>query len=124
MIQPVQRGRCSAPRSRVLAGLLCLALAASPAVAAARDLPDGGKLYHVDCYRLQDAVAEAATLGLEELFDQGIVLIEWADRIAPLLPERRLDIELLDAGPGHRRISLIDSREPSAAVPKKIAVSA
>lgn len=88
------------------------------------ELPDGARLYHVDCYRLQDPVAEAAALGLEELFDQGIVLIEWAGRIAPLLPERRLDIELLDAGPGHRRISLIDSRMPSPADPQKIAVSA
>ena len=70
------------------------------------DLPEGGKLFHVDCYRLNDAVEEARMLGLEELFDEGIALIEWADRIAPLLPERRLDIELEDAGPGRRRIRM------------------
>ncbi|NOX62743.1 MAG: tRNA (adenosine(37)-N6)-threonylcarbamoyltransferase complex ATPase subunit type 1 TsaE [Chloroflexi bacterium] len=71
------------------------------------DLPDGGKLFHVDCYRLNNAVEEAKMLGLEELFDEGVVLIEWADRIAPLLPKRRLDIKLEDAGPGHRRIQLL-----------------
>ena len=74
------------------------------------DLPDGGILFHVDCYRLDDAETEAAALGLEELFDQGIVLIEWADRIASLLPDERIDVELHDAGPGHRQIMVTDHR--------------
>ncbi len=56
------------------------------------DLPDGGKLYHVDCYRLHDPVPEAIALGLEDLFDDGIVVIEWADRILPILPQQRIDI--------------------------------
>lgn len=70
------------------------------------DLPDGSTLFHVDCYRLDDAVGEAIMLGLEELFEQGIVVIEWADRIAPLLPDDCIDIELIDAGPGRRRIHI------------------
>ena len=74
------------------------------------DLPDGGTLFHVDCYRLQKPEVEAIALGLEELFDQGIVLIEWADRIASLLPDERIDVELHDAGPGHRRIVMTDKR--------------
>lgn len=74
------------------------------------ELPGGGLLFHIDCYRLQKPVEEARNLGLEELFDQGIVLIEWADRILPLLPDARLDIELADAGPGRRRITLTDRR--------------
>lgn len=74
------------------------------------DLAGGGRLYHVDCYRLDDAMREAKALGLEELFDDGIVLIEWADRILPLLPTARIDIEMADAGPGHRRITLTDRR--------------
>ena len=52
-------------------------------------LPDGATLYHVDLYRLNDPVQEAIDLGIEELFDAGIVVIEWADRIASLLPRRR-----------------------------------
>lgn len=74
------------------------------------DLPDGSVLYHVDCYRLDDAEGEAKGLGLEELFDQGIVLIEWADRIAPLLPAERVEIAATDAGPGRRMIRLHDLR--------------
>lgn len=74
------------------------------------DLPGGGVLFHVDCYRLQEAETEARQLGLGELFDQGIVLIEWADRIPALLPPARIDIYLSDAGPGCRRIELHDLR--------------
>ncbi len=77
------------------------------------DLADGGILFHVDCYRLEAPEAEAVALGLEELFDQGIVLIEWADRIASLLPDERIDVELSDAGPGHRKITVTDLRPPT-----------
>ena len=70
------------------------------------DLPDGGRLYHVDCYRLNDAVAEAIDLGLEELFDEGVVVIEWADRIEPILPARRIDVRLEHAGDTRRRITV------------------
>ena len=47
------------------------------------DLP----VYHFDCYRLEDA-DELFSLGYEEYFyGEGVVLIEWADRIKPLLPD-------------------------------------
>ncbi len=74
------------------------------------DLPAGGILFHVDCYRLEDPEPEAVALGLEELFDLGIVLIEWADRIPSLLPDERVDVELQDAGPGNRQITVTDRR--------------
>ena len=74
------------------------------------DLPDGGRLYHVDCYRLNDPVPEALALGLEELFEEGVVVIEWADRIAPILPSRRIDIHLEHAGDDRRRIAIDDHR--------------
>jgi tRNA threonylcarbamoyladenosine biosynthesis protein TsaE len=74
------------------------------------NLPDGSTLFHVDCYRLQNPELEAVALGLEELFDLGIVLIEWANRIASLLPDERVDVELQDAGPGHRQIRITDRR--------------
>jgi len=70
------------------------------------DLPHGGKLFHVDCYRLQHAVSEAVALGLEELFDEGIVVIEWADRIESILPEDRIDIHFEHVGEGQRRITV------------------
>lgn len=71
-------------------------------------LPGGGTLYHADTYRLGDPLAEAEAMGLGEIFeDEGIVLIEWAERVEELLPETRLWIELAYAGEEGRRITLV-----------------
>jgi len=44
-------------------------------------------VYHFDCYRLNDA-SDLISLGYEEYFyGEGIVLIEWAERVETLLPE-------------------------------------
>jgi tRNA threonylcarbamoyladenosine biosynthesis protein TsaE len=72
------------------------------------DLPDGGKLFHVDVYRLHNALPEAIALGLEELFDEGIVVIEWADRITPILPDDRIDVHFEYVGDHQRRITIDD----------------
>jgi len=74
------------------------------------DLPDGGSLFHVDVYRLHNAVPEAIALGLEELFDLGIVVIEWADRIQPILPDARIEVHLEHRGDNQRQITLLDRR--------------
>ena len=51
-------------------------------------------LLHGDAYRLRPG--EAEDIGLEELVEgwPGLVLIEWADRVAELLPDDRLRVEL------------------------------
>jgi tRNA threonylcarbamoyladenosine biosynthesis protein TsaE len=62
--------------------------------------PPAPPLYHIDVYRLDRAVREVMALGLDDyLLGDGVCLIEWADRIAPALPEERLWITLrhLDA---------------------------
>jgi tRNA threonylcarbamoyl adenosine modification protein YjeE len=65
-------------------------------------------LVHIDTYRLGDtpeaALAEAVNLGMEEILadaampdshsDGAIVVIEWAERIAKLLPPNTLYIQL------------------------------
>lgn len=49
---------------------------------------------HLDVYRL-NSFQEVIDLGFEEFLDpQSVVLIEWGDAIAPLLPRRHLEIEL------------------------------
>lgn len=40
------------------------------------------QLAHADLYRLE-RTAELADLGLEELLEEGVVAVEWGDRIAP-----------------------------------------
>lgn len=43
-------------------------------------------LYHFDCYRMESP-REAIEIGLEEyLYDDGISVIEWPERIASLIP--------------------------------------
>ena len=52
-------------------------------------------LYHIDVYRLDEAVHEAMALGLDDyLLGDGVCLIEWADRISSALPGERLWITL------------------------------
>ncbi len=50
-------------------------------------------VWHFDLYRLARP-EEAWELGLEDAFADGISLIEWPERLGPLLPARRLDIAL------------------------------
>jgi tRNA threonylcarbamoyladenosine biosynthesis protein TsaE len=53
-----------------------------------------GRVYHIDLYRL-DRAEQAATLGLDEIFDrEAVVLIEWGERFPQLLPEDRIEIRL------------------------------
>lgn len=67
---------------------------------------DSAMLYHLDCYRLQDA-QEAETIGLDDILDaQPILLVEWAERIEAALPEERLWIELRVVEETRRSFSL------------------
>jgi tRNA threonylcarbamoyladenosine biosynthesis protein TsaE len=53
--------------------------------------PGRAPLYHIDLFRLDEAVAEALAFGLEEyLYGDGVCLIEWAERAAPIVPAERL----------------------------------
>ena len=63
-------------------------------------------LYHVDAYRLAGP-NEAHTFGLDEyLYGDGVTLIEWGERVEPLLPAERLDITLSYGDTGERTIVL------------------
>jgi len=50
-------------------------------------------LWHFDLYRLDEA-GDVWELGLEEALDGGVLLVEWPDRIAGLLPNSALTIQL------------------------------
>ena len=64
----------------------------------------GGRLpvYHMDAYRLGRA-QELLDIGAEEYFyGEGLTVVEWADRVAEILPEERLDIRLSATDEGRR----------------------
>jgi tRNA threonylcarbamoyladenosine biosynthesis protein TsaE len=58
------------------------------------DLP----VAHVDVYRLE-RVQELHDLGFEELLDGRVVLIEWGESVAAVLPRDRVEVTL-EPGPG------------------------
>jgi tRNA threonylcarbamoyladenosine biosynthesis protein TsaE len=60
-----------------------------------------GAVWHVDAYRLK-AADEIWELGFEEALAEGIVLIEWPERLGAHLPRRRLDLTLTTDGAGRR----------------------
>lgn len=63
-------------------------------------------VHHVDAYRTQ-SLAEVMDLGLPELFDEGgVTVIEWADKLEPLLPARTVRVHIDGLGDEPRRITL------------------
>ena len=52
-----------------------------------------GPIWHLDLYRL-DSPEQVWELGFEDALAGGISLIEWPERIGPLLLTRRLDVTL------------------------------
>ncbi len=64
----------------------------------------GGRVYHIDLYRL-DKAEQVATLGLDEIFDrEAVVLIEWGERFPELMPRPRMEIRLTAVGDDDRQI--------------------
>jgi tRNA threonylcarbamoyladenosine biosynthesis protein TsaE len=59
------------------------------------------KLYHVDLYRLE--AREVPDLGLEELAEDGVMAIEWADRL-PARFRDAIDVRITDRGGDLREI--------------------
>ncbi len=61
-----------------------------------------GAVWHFDLFRLSHA-QEALELGIEDAFAEGIVLIEWPERLGALLPAQRLDVRLAVPADGDAR---------------------
>ena len=71
------------------------------------ELPDGGRLYHLDLYRIS-GVNAALAFGVDEFLDdpQGISLIEWPDRIDGILPENAICVEIEHLSDCKRRLTI------------------
>jgi tRNA threonylcarbamoyladenosine biosynthesis protein TsaE len=63
-------------------------------------------VYHVDLYRL-DSARDAATLGLDELFDgPALVIVEWGERFPELMPLGHIEIRLRTLADDQREIEI------------------
>jgi tRNA threonylcarbamoyladenosine biosynthesis protein TsaE len=68
----------------------------------------GGRLpvYHLDAYRVAGS-ADFEAIGFPELLEEkGIVVVEWASRIAPLLPQKRIEVRITTTGIEEREIAI------------------
>ena len=61
-------------------------------------------IYHMDMYRLSKQ--ELAVFPLEDYLDQGLCLIEWADRVRDRLPAATQEIHLKITGLAQRTIKI------------------
>ena len=84
------------------------------------DAPSAGPIrtavFHLDAYRVGGPSGETAAddleaVGFSELLDQGgVVVVEWADRVADLLPATTVTVRLTATGRASRRIEIDDRR--------------
>ena len=60
-------------------------------------------IYHFDAYRLKDS-DEFLELGVDEYFDsEGISFVEWAERVADVIPEDHVEISIFPIEETSRR---------------------
>ena len=64
--------------------------------------PAGCFIFHIDLFRMGAPEAELSDLGIDEMLENGIVVIEWAERAGTALPRPRLEISIEATGPESR----------------------
>ena len=68
-------------------------------------------VYHVDLYRLH-RVREVEDLGWDELISSsGVALIEWAQKVLPLLPKERMEVHFEWLNAVERKLMLVGRGE-------------
>lgn len=63
-------------------------------------------MFHLDLYRIEDAADALAGGLLDERQLEGVVLVEWAERLGRALPTSRLDVVIGGTGDEPRRIAI------------------
>lgn len=77
---------------------------------------DEGRLpfYHFDVYRIGD-ISEMDEIGFEDyVYGEGVSLIEWANLIDEILPEKRTEITIekdLEQGFDYRKITIVERED-------------
>ncbi len=99
----------------VAAGLGITEPVNSPTFTIIQEYEDGRlPFYHFDVYRIAD-LEEMEEIGYDDyFFGQGICLIEWAELIEEILPEKRIEVTIekdLERGFEYRKITIEERGE-------------
>ena len=99
----------------VAAGLGITEPVNSPTFTIIQEYEDGRlPFYHFDVYRIGD-LEEMEEIGYDDyFFGQGICLIEWAEQIEEILPEKRIEVTIekdLEKGFEYRKITIEERGE-------------
>ena len=99
----------------VAAGLGITEPVSSPTFTIIQEYEDGRlPFYHFDVYRIGD-LEEMEEIGYDDyFFGQGICLIEWAELIEEILPEKRIEVTIekdLEKGFEYRKITIEERGE-------------
>ena len=92
----------------------------SPTFTLINEYPGRTPLYHLDIYRLSGS-QDLIDMGYEEYFyGDGIIIIEWAEKIRDILPDDTLFIHLTYVDENTRTINLSGNKKRSAALFKEL----
>ena len=93
-------------------GLGCRQTVKSPTFNLINEYPGDMPLYHIDFYRLESH-SEIDDLGWTDYLDgDGVVAIEWADKLGNSLPHNRFDVLISFGGPEIRIVEVIAVGDP------------
>jgi tRNA threonylcarbamoyladenosine biosynthesis protein TsaE len=93
LVGPLGAGKTQIAKG-VATGLAVASVVNSPTFILMNEHVGRLRLFHIDAYRLENA-EEALAAGLfDERLADGVAVVEWADRVTPLLPAERLDITI------------------------------
>jgi tRNA threonylcarbamoyladenosine biosynthesis protein TsaE len=84
---------------------------ASPSFALVNEHPGRVPLVHADFYRLRNA-AELAELGLDEIFERAVTVIEWVELFPEAVPPDHLHIAIAPTEPDGARLLTVAARGP------------
>jgi tRNA threonylcarbamoyladenosine biosynthesis protein TsaE len=77
-------------------------------------------LYHFDVYRLDKGSFEESVDHERYFYGDGVTVVEWADKVADLLPEDRVDILIEHISPSERSIRFTAAGKKLSSLLEKI----
>ena len=96
---------------------------ASPSFALVHEYPGRVLLVHLDLYRLENLPAEMLPDLEEYLAGGGVVAVEWASRLAPLLPADYLEVQLTIQGETSRQLTFVGHGRRGRELVEKLAAA-